>query len=119
MRNLRSILATALLFLLCNSCTTVPNIELCSIAGVISAGAICVNSNNDSSRDMTMDEFFDFLEPVEAYTDESGVYHAARDGAKCMSTEDYTETKIAMEQMCRLLGKRCTYEMRKALRKLP
>ena len=108
------LLAMVLPFLLLSSCVSIPDTTVCSVAGVMSAGAVCVHTNNDQTHDMTLDEFIAFLKPVPA-TETT----PARDGAKCMSAEDYTKQKTALEVACRELGRRCTYEMKEAIRNLP
>ncbi|NTU74270.1 hypothetical protein HGB07_09115 [Candidatus Roizmanbacteria bacterium] len=53
---------------------------------------------------MTLDEFIDFLEPTDT-----------RGGAVCMSGDDWTALKTAIEQLCRRMGNKCTYEMRQII----
>lgn len=95
----------------------VPDTEACTVAGVIAAGAICAHTlakdaeGKPLTRDMTMDEYFDFLEPKE----EGENSEPARAGAVCESTNDYGAKKTALEQACRILGKNCTYEMQQAI----
>lgn len=55
-------------------------------------------------RDMSFDEFLDFLEPNEV-----------RGGAVCQSASDMMKIKNALEQLCRLAGKYCTYEQRQMI----
>lgn len=55
---------------------------------------------------MTRDEFRDWLEPGQD-----------KAPAVCQSASDEMKIKIALEQACRMLGNRCTYEMQAALGK--
>lgn len=101
-------------FMAFSACKTgqivVPNTEACTVAGVLVAGAICAETITGKTRDMTTDEFFDFLEPKEAHDDVPG-----RAGAVCQSTDDWNNQKTALEISCRLLGKNCTYEMQQVI----
>ena len=89
-----------------NGCGTVqiPNTEFCTVAGTISAGAICAETITHKTRDMTFDEFLEFIEPSQN-----------RGGALCQSAEDSAKLKTALEQACRLLGGRCSYEIRRTI----
>ena len=88
-----------LLFVTASGCVTVPVTTGCTVAGSLSAGAICSTTQGNTSE-MTMDQFFDFLEP----NDERG-------GAICQTAVDYKKQKVALEQACRELGSRCSYEL--------
>lgn len=92
---------------------TVPNTEACTVAGVLAAGAFCAETITGQTRDMTLDEYFDFLEPKEAHDDVP-----ARAGAVCQSADDWGAQKTALEQACRVLGKRCTYELREVIKNM-
>lgn len=98
-----SLFLTALLLSSCGH-IQVPNTEFCTVAGTVSAGAICAETITHKTRDMTFDEFLIFLEP----TDQRG-------GALCQSADDYNELKTTLEQACRLLGTRCSYEMKRTI----
>lgn len=93
--------------LLLNSCghVQVPNTEFCTVAGTISAGAICAESITHKTRDMTFDEFLEFIEPG-----------PARGGAICQSADDYNKLKTTLEQACRLLGNRCSFEIKRTIK---
>ncbi len=91
----------------------VPNTEACTVAGTVGAGAICAETLSDKTRDMTMDEFFDFLEP-RLETPEL----PARAGAICQSTDDWNSQKTALEQACRALKKNCSYELKQLIRRM-
>lgn len=101
---------TLVIVLALNGCKTaaivVPDTEACTVAGVIAAGAMCSNTVSTASRDMTMDQFFDWLEPVLDAPDVPG-----HGGAICESANDWNHKKTTLEQACRILGSSCTYEM--------
>jgi hypothetical protein len=71
---------------------------------------MCSHTLTSETRELTVDEFFNFLEPKEASEGEP-----ARAGAVCESTSDYGAKKSALEQACRILGKNCTYELRETI----
>lgn len=102
---LQSLLVLALLFSGCG--TLVPNTRACTAAGSIASGAICAETNTGKTSEMTFDEFLNFLEPQT---------NPERAGAICQSTEDWNKLKTALEQACRGLGKRCTYEIKSAIK---
>ena len=89
---------------LSSGCVTIPNSESCSAAGSLARGAVCAESLTGKTRDMTFEEYLEFLEPNEK-----------RAGAVCQSAEDAGKVKTALEQACRMLGKRCTYEIQQAI----
>ena len=94
------------LWLITTSCSTVqiPDTEFCAVAGVIYAGADCAHTIKDQPRSMSRDEFFDFLEPNET-----------KGAALCQSATDAEKLKTALEQACKILGNKCTYEQKQAL----
>jgi len=71
---------------------------------MMKAGANCVWSLSEDTREMDMDELFDFLEPNEE-----------RGGAMCMSTAHWEELKTAVEQLCKKLGTKCTMETKRLI----
>ena len=91
---------------------TVPNTEVCSVAGLIDAGADCVQTIQNTRRSMDLAELIVFLEAQPEYVDTDGVYHSARGAAFIMSADDFNKMKTALEQACEKLGNQCTYEMR-------
>lgn len=114
MKNTRSlflILFVLVLLVLLNSCAhiEIPNTEVCTVAGKMSAGADCSMTLSDETREMNMDEFLEFLEPSEKEN---------RGGAMCQSVSDWNKQKTALEQACEKLGKACTYEIRAVLSKV-
>lgn len=110
MKNLKLLFV---LGLLCSGCATVPDVEICTVAGVVSAGAVCTTSNTGKDRDMSMDEFLDWLAPLPPQGDLDG-----RSGAMCMSADDWSQLKTYVESSCRLMGSRCTYEMRRLIARM-
>jgi hypothetical protein len=100
-----------------SACVTVPNTKVCSVAGVISAGGICAETLTSRTSDLTMDEFLDFLEaqPERPDPKDPSKKLPAHGAAVCQSSEDWNKQKTALEQACRELGKRCSYEIRRAL----
>jgi hypothetical protein len=92
---------------------TVPNTRACTVAGVISAGAMCAETITGIQSDLSFDEFLDFLEPQEERPDPAhpGQTLPARGGAVCQSASDWGAQKTALEQACRILGRRCPPEL--------
>lgn len=114
---LRNVFLSLFALTLLASCSStgvkVPNTEVCTVAGITAAGAICAMTLSPHTRNMTLDEFIEFLEPKEAQVDPTGkVTSPARGGALCQSAEDWNKQKTALEKACIKLGKKCTYEMR-------
>jgi hypothetical protein len=82
----------------------VPNTEVCTVAGILSEGAICAETQTHKTRDMTLDQFLDFLLPTDAHG-----------GAICQSADDWNKMKTALEQACRELGTQCSLEIHAAI----
>ena len=89
-----------------SGCATVrvPNVEWCSSIGAF--GAVCQSSLSDDSRQLTLDEWLDWLEAD---------LHINRGPALCVSSNDFTRLKIAIEQLCYKAGRMCTRETRRKL----
>ncbi len=98
----------------------VPNTEACSVAGVFSAGGFCAETISGKTRDLTMNEYLDFLEAQPERPDpfNEGKTLPARAGAICQSTSDWNEQKTALEVACRILGKNCTYELEQTIKNM-
>ena len=92
------------------SCQTVgiQNTEECSVAGTIAAGMNCAETLSGKKREMTMDEMIVFLEPQASPT--------PRSGAICRSAEDFLKQKNALEQACRILGDKCSFELKQVIK---
>lgn len=103
-----------------NGCVTIPNTTACTVAGVLAAGSICSETQTNVTYDMTLDETIDFLEPQLERPDPKnpGKILPARAGAVCQSASDWNKNKTALEVACRELGKRCSYEMKAAIKRM-
>lgn len=105
-----------LLSLLLSGCTvTIPNIKLCSTAALMSAGADCSETLTDTTSELTLDQWLEFLEPQLEKIDVNGVVTPARGSAMCMSSDDFSKLKTAMEQLCRKVGSACSPEQKKTI----
>lgn len=103
-----------------SACVTVPVTESCTVLGKLSDGASCVSSQGGVVRDLTLDEYLDFLTPQPELVDpkDPSKKPPARAGAICESASDWNKKKIALEQACRSLGSRCNYETRQAIQRM-
>lgn len=104
MRRTSLLLPLTLSLISCGPKVEIPNIEICAIAGLISAGADCAKTLTDDTRSMTLTETLDFLEPREG-----------KAAALCMTAIDFNKLKNALEKACEILGSDCTREMKSAL----
>lgn len=126
-----------------NGCVHISDRTGCAVAGVMSAGGICAHLIDSDTNDLTFQELVDFLEPqvarkccpvVTAWDgnwkptkwmqvcseDQTGctpLSLPARGGAIIMSSEDWNGMKTDLEAACRELGSRCSYEVKKMLKK--
>lgn len=91
---------------------TVRDIEGCAVAGVLAAGMDCAHTRTDEVRSMNLDETIEFLEPQEAKDGKP-----ERGGAICFSADDVAKNKSDLEIICRLLGDRCSYEVKQEIQK--
>lgn len=110
---MRSLIFFATMLLgLASSCITVPNIEGCTVAGAIEAGADCAKSNSGEKRKITAQELIQMLEPTVDAPDPKNPSQVikGRAGAVIITAEDYKRAKNAQELACRMLGQKCTYE---------
>jgi len=101
-------LSLLLLFSLSVSCSSVliKNTELCSVAGDMSAGAICANTLEKETREMTLEEFIVFLSPNEKEN---------KGAAICTSSHDFNEMKTSLEVACSILEDQCSYELKQTI----
>lgn len=115
-------LSSLVLALLVSGCKTIsiPNTEICAVAGVMSAGANCVETLTDNTREMTLDQFLEFLEPQEVVKDATTgkTIRPERGAAICQSAKDWNAMKTALEEACEKLGDACTYDIRESLSKM-
>jgi hypothetical protein len=90
--------------LLLSGCVTaqIPDIKICSVAGVMSAGASCAQTLSDKTEDMDLNKWIEFLEPQST---------PPRSGALCMSSDGFSKLKTALEQLCSKAGRTCTKEV--------
>lgn len=98
------------------SCASIriPETEVCGVAGVLQAGANCALTLSPKTREMTFEEFVEFLEPQPART-VNGKKLPERGAAMCQSADDFNKLKTTLEQACEKLGKNCTYEMKQTI----
>lgn len=85
-----------------NSCVTVQDALFCTVAGEMSAGANCSHLISSDTEKKTFDQFMDFLDAS-----------PSKGSAICISAEDLKVMKTELEQMCRMLKKRCSYQVQK------
>src|SRR5437660_1361619 len=97
------------------SCTTteIKDARTCSVAGKLIAGGICSHTLTQETDNLTFDQFIDFLEAQGERPDPVNPKKTLpeRGAAICMSSEHFGQMKTAMEEMCRQLGSRCSYEI--------
>lgn len=89
---------------------TVRDTEVCTVAGIMAAGMDCGHTRTDETRSMNLDEALTFLEPFEG-----DKKNPPRAGAMCISADGYTQNKTDIETLCRMLGPKCSYEVKEAL----
>jgi hypothetical protein len=91
---------------------TVHDTEVCSVAGVMMAGMDCAHTRSDETRSMTLDQTIEFLEPQ---VGDPKTGKGTRAGAMCMTAGNYVQQKNDLETVCRMLGERCSYEIKQAI----
>ena len=93
---------------LLNSCASVqvPNTEVCAVAGKVQYGANCVHTLSDETREMQFEEFIKFLEPSN---------NPPKGAALCQSSDDWNKQKTALEEACKILKDKCTYQIQQAI----
>lgn len=97
----------------------IPNIEAVSpIQGTDGVAAFGQYTNTDVHRNLTVDEFFDFLyaQPERPDPFHPGQVLPAKGPAVCMSSVDWASNETALAQLC-IQGK-CSYEQKKALERM-
>jgi hypothetical protein len=117
---MRKLICLSSFVLALSACVTVPNTTVCTVSGVMADGAICAETLTDKTSELTLTEWIDFLEPQPERPDpvHPGETLPARAGAMCQSSEDWNKMKTALEQACRELGNRCSYQIKTAIRSL-
>lgn len=94
----------------------IKNSEFCAVAGILAAGMDCANSLKPDTRSMDLDETIAWLEPSEAVLDSNGKEVVpARGAAICQSSNDFNENKTTLEIACRMLGKKCSYQLQQII----
>lgn len=79
-----------------------PDTKQCSVAGIFAAGMDCSHVGHDENTEMDAKEMIDFLEA----------------GAICMSAEDRSAEKTAIERACVKLGNGCSFEVKQLISKI-
>ena len=103
-----------------SSCVTIlPNTTECRVAGVLAAGMDCAETLTPNTKQMTLDETIEFLEPqAEKIDPETGAVIPARPGALCRSAEDFRRQKDVLEILCNKAGNKCTKEIKTYIQRL-
>ncbi len=103
MLQLKRLLSLCVLLLgSCNTITvSIPNVTDCSVAGKLSNGGFCAESNTSKITILSYDEYMAFLEPS-----------ATKGAAICQSSADYGALKTALDDACRAMGDGCTLEVK-------
>lgn len=91
-------------FLTLSGCVTIPNTTACSVAGKLADGMTCATTETGETSALDFNGALTFLEPT-----------TTRAGAICQSADDYAKLKTALQEACRSLGSKCTYEMQAAM----
>lgn len=99
------------LSLLLSACSSIklPDAKICAVSGVMAAGADCAYMNSGKVEELNLDQFVTFLEPQ---------VEPPRGAAMCMSSEDFSKLKTAIEQACAKLGTSCTKETQEGIRRV-
>lgn len=94
----------------------IKNGEVCTVAGVLQAGADCAETLTPKTRSMNFEALVDYLEPQLEKKDAKGkIVSPERGGAIIMSADYFNHIKTKLEQACSLLGDRCTYEIKEQI----
>lgn len=93
--------------LLLSGCTVMlPDARICSASGTLSAGMDCAYTVSDKMEELSLEQSIEFLEPQ---------LDPPRGAALCMSSEDFSKVKTAIEQACKKLGTSCRKETRESI----
>lgn len=71
----------------------------------MAAGANCAYTLEDKTEEITAQQFVEFLQAGKD-----------RGPALCMSTADFADLQIALEQACKKLGKVCSKEVKEQIK---
>lgn len=90
---------------------TKPDVKMCAVAGVLSAGADCVHTLSTETNSMTLDETIQFLEaqPDRADPKDPNRIIKGHAAALMIASEDWTKIKNTIEAACLKVG--CTKEI--------
>lgn len=126
------LLLASLPILILTSCVSIKNANICAAAGKLSAGGICSRLTSKETNDLTFNELIDLLEaqsertcvpvpgfPVCADDQSNGVVTKlpARGASMIISSDDFEVLITELQQACRELGNKCSYETQKILEK--
>ncbi len=94
----------------------IPDTRVCVVSGTLLNGADCAWTLSNQKESLNFDQFLDFLEASPEHTDPLDPTRTipAKGGALCVSADDWSRQKTALEQLCRKF-KGCSFEVRKAL----
>lgn len=84
----------------------VPNVKACAVAGSLQNGMDCAYTLSSETSQMDAQEMIAFLEPDPINN---------KGAAICQASEDWGKIKTALEQACKQLKKRCSYEIKEAI----
>lgn len=99
-------LLSLMLLAACN--VEIPDVEICGTSGLMTAGGDCSHTLSDSTRQLNLDEWIAFLEPDVT---------TGRGAALCMSSDDFTKLKTALDKACVKLGRWCSKEIKEQAQK--
>ena len=115
---LLSLCSTALLA----SCVhvQVPNVRKCSVRGLIRLGANCAETNTGKTSELTYEELVDYIQALPERPDPAnpGQMLPKKGAAIITSSLDAGAEKTAMEEACRALGSKCSYELQQSIKTL-
>ncbi len=84
----------------------VPNVRACAVAGSLQNGMDCAYTLSSETEQLDAAEMVAFLESDAA---------TGKGAAICQASEDWGKIKTALEQACKQLKKRCSYEVKEAI----
>ncbi len=103
-KSIKSPLLFLLATLVLSGCknVVVPDVQICSVAGIIAAGADCSFTGHDENSEINVKELIDLLE----------------DGAIIISHNDRLKEQTALDQLCYDAGAQCTYEVKTLIKNM-
>lgn len=109
MKFTRNALLSSCISLLSACTVSLPDVRVCAVAGQMSAGMDCAYTNSEKTEEMNLDQAVAFLEPQ---------LDPARGAAMCMSSEDFSKLKTAIEQLCKKVGAACSKEAKENIERV-